>query len=140
MQALTYSHRLNLLRGLVLAATGLAALVFSFSSVQTTLEFVRTARRTDGRVVSLNAGPAHPEIEFVAPNGQKISFPAGGWISHRRGDRVGVLFLDHDPEGTAEIDEPGSRWFLAGLFAILGTALLVGGLYVIVRCRNVRGQ
>jgi hypothetical protein len=81
----------------------------------------------------LNAGPAHPQIEFVDHDGKHVRFPGGGWTSHQPGERVGVLYLASAPVATATLDEPASCWFLTGLFACLGAIALIGGLFVALR-------
>jgi hypothetical protein len=120
-------------RGQVVALIGIGALLLATLNLVQTAQFVREARRTEGTVVSLNSGPAHPQIEFVDRGGKNVRFPAGGCTSHRPGERVGVLYLANAPVATAVLDEPGSYWFLTGLFACLGACALVGGSFVALR-------
>jgi len=124
------------LRGAGFMLAGTALLAFVWLGAQAKTEFAHDARRAEGIVVALQAGPAHPKIEFADTNGNKVAFFAGGWISHRVGDRVQVLFLEDAPLATAQLDEPGSRWFLLTIVGTLGGGMLIGGSLILARRRR----
>jgi hypothetical protein len=124
---------LNKLKGVLFALVGLVFLGIGVNDYVDTRDFVRDARRTEGVVIALNEGPAHPEIEYADETGRKFTMPGGGWISYRRGDRVGVLYLPNDPHHESRIDDPGALWDLAAVFGGLGAAALVAGSYLILR-------
>jgi len=91
--------------------------------------FLREASGVPGTIVSLNAGPAHPNVEFTTSVGQTIQFSENGWISYRVNDRVRVLYDPADPEHTAWVDDPGALWFAPSLLTGLGLfAWLLGAL------------
>jgi hypothetical protein len=105
----------------------------AISDVLTTREFLAHAQQTEGTVISLYAGPSHPDIEFADLQGQKHRFPGTGFISFKPGDRVKVAYLANDPHRKAQVDEPGSLWFSAANSGVLGLGLLIAGTYLVVR-------
>jgi hypothetical protein len=91
--------------------------------------FLRDASGVIGTIVSLNAGTAHPNVEFTTSLGQTIQFSENGWISYGVNERVRVLYDPADPEHTAWVDDPGAVWFAPSLLAGLGFfAWLLGAL------------
>lgn len=136
--ALADTPLLNRLKGALFALMGLVFLGIGANDYVDTRDFVRNARRTEGTVIALNAGPAHPEIEYADETGQKFTMPGAGWISYRRGDRVGVLYLPNDPHHRSKIDDPGALWDLAAVFGGLGAAALVVGSYLILRRKRMK--
>lgn len=91
-----------------------------------TREFVQHAARANGVVVALNAGAAHPEIEFTSASGEKISFPAGGFISFRKGQRAAVLYRREDPYRGPRLDHFGQLWaplIISASLALMGILL-----------------
>ncbi|WP_323048561.1 DUF3592 domain-containing protein [Paraburkholderia sp.] len=65
------------------------------NSVAHSMRFLDSAVAVPGRVVALNAGGSHPQIEFTNKTGERISYPQGGWIAgYKVGDKVTVLYLD----------------------------------------------
>jgi Protein of unknown function (DUF3592) len=89
--------------------------------------FVNAAVRVPGQVVALNAGGSHPQIEFVTKEGERVSYPQGGWIGgFRVGDHVTVLYLEKSPRKTASIDRTGAIWFwpILLLIFIVGIPIL----------------
>jgi hypothetical protein len=124
---------LNRLKGACFSLVGLAFLGIGAMTYADTRDFVRHARRTEGTVVALNAGPAHPEIEYTDETGEKLTTPASGWISYRRGDRVGVLYLPNDPHHKSKVDDPGALWDVPTGFGGLGTLGLFLGVYLMLR-------
>jgi hypothetical protein len=115
--------------GLAFIVLGVLLLVVAGAYTATQRSFQADAQHTDGTVVSLNAGPAHPNIEFTTPSGARVLFSDNGWISYRVHDHVTVLFDPEDAERSARIDDPGALWYGPCLAAGLGiAALLMGGL------------
>lgn len=121
--------------GFVLALAGCVFVALALLITAHTNRFIARASRAEATVVSLYAGSSHPKFEFIDPHGEKLNFYGSGWISHRVGDRVPVLFLENDPHGTAQLGEPGALWFLPGAFVLLGGAALLIGLTVLLRSR-----
>jgi hypothetical protein len=114
---------------LMLIASGLLLLGFAARNAVTTYSFVRRAVRADGTVIALNAGGAHPQIRFITPDEQVISYAQGGLIfGYKPGDAVRVLFDAMDPGGTATIDAFGAVWFNTLLLGVLGTIVISTGL------------
>lgn len=88
--------------------------------------FIKDSIVAPGRVASLNAGGAHPEIEFTTAVGQKVSYPQGGWIGgYKPGDWVRVRYRPEAPRQTATLDRFGALWFWPTLLLLFG----VGGLW-----------
>jgi hypothetical protein len=72
--------------------------------------FIRAASVAEGSVVDVRGGGSHPKVEFVAPSGQSIIFPQGGWtFGYRRGERVRVLYDAANPSRDVEglLQSPG---------------------------------
>lgn len=82
------------------------------------------AQHVTGVVTALNAGEAHPEIDFTTRAGKHVSFPAGGLISHEVGDRVRVSYDPKDPLATAQLEESGSLYFLPTIFGTIGLGFM----------------
>jgi hypothetical protein len=89
---------------------GALLLLLAAFSAWRTRSFVQRAARADGVVVSLNAGSAHPEVEFTLPNGEKVTFPASGFISYTKGQHATVLYLTDDPSLSPRLDDFGQLW------------------------------
>ncbi|MFM0740604.1 DUF3592 domain-containing protein [Paraburkholderia xenovorans] len=80
-------------------------------SVRETKNFLNTAVEASGRVVALNAGGSHPQIEFIARSGERVSYPQGGWVGgYRVGDQVQVLYWESSPRTSATINRTGAIW------------------------------
>jgi hypothetical protein len=133
MSIASQPHRVGPFRGIMLALAGTGTLLLTSLEIRSRQQFEEQARRAEGTVVALYAGPAHPKIEFEDAKGEKVTFPGGGWTSHRTGDHVKVLFLADDPLATAELDEPGSHWVFTSATGVVGLGLLVGGLGMLLR-------
>jgi hypothetical protein len=103
-------------------------LLVSGVSALSTRAFVDRATRAEGVVVSLNAGSAHPQVEFALPSGEKLSFPAGGFISYNKGERAKVLYRPEAPSETARLDDFGELWLPDLASALLGSVVLLFGL------------
>jgi hypothetical protein len=112
-------ERVQWFPGLMFVVVGAGLLFEAAHAAQDVQQFLEKSVRVEGVVSKLNAGGAHPEIEFALPSGKRVSFPESGWISYRAGQRVHVLHLPDDPEGTARLDDPGALffWYRSGAFA-----------------------
>jgi hypothetical protein len=90
---------------------------------------VGQASVADGTVVRLNAGGSHPQIEFTASSGQRVSYPQGGLIwGYRTGQHVRVLYDPQHPAYSARIDALGTVWFVPVLLAFIGIVFLAVGV------------
>ena len=100
-------HWVFVLVGIVLLAAAATTAIGTWRWVQRTVV-------AQGHVVRLNAGGSHPEIEFVAASGQKVSYPQGGLVA---GWRVGdVVPVRYDPAAPARapcIDRVTAIWTVA---------------------------
>lgn len=98
-------------------------------SISVTREFLDHAVTAQGRVVALNAGGSHPQIEFTNNRGEPISYPQGGWIGgYKVGDQVTVLYLPNSPNPRPTVDRFGAVWAwsinLVPMLVILPAVLL----------------
>lgn len=123
---------LSKLIGTLFPILGTGLLLASIISTILTFRFIDEAERIAGKVVRLNAGGAHPVIEFK-PQGEGVLRHYGsGFIYYAVGDSVTVLYLK-DPQSPAgfqaRIDTPGALWDGTLVFIWLGGGLIVGGLY-----------
>lgn len=111
--------------GIVIGIVFLAAAIVAACS---TVNFIQSSILVQGRVVKLNAGGSHPEIEFLARDGKKISYPQGGTIFGMRvGDDVQVRYLPDAPRASATVNRFGALWdkviffaFMALVFSLFG--------------------
>src|SRR5690242_7824202 len=89
--------------GLLLLVAGAGALVLAVFEGYATRQFVRSAQRTEGTVVALYAGPAHPEVEYADASGLRHTFPGTGMVYYQPGARVGVLYIDRGNHHDAKL-------------------------------------
>lgn len=117
LPALRIVGNVFLLIGLAgLLAAGVLAFLESRSARSATAE---------GVIVDFDYGPV---VEFVAPDGRKGRFSNSVRSSFwDRGDRVAVAYAPDDPND-AKIDGFAGRWFLPGLFSVLGGVFAAIGL------------
>lgn len=119
--------------GIIFPIIGGGLLIGSVVSATFTYQFISTASRAEGKVVKLNAGGAHPSIQFI-PLSKKtaIEFSGSGYINYAVGDKVTVLYLKNDiyPSGfQTNIDNLGALWFGTAILSFLGVSFVIGGLY-----------
>ena len=122
-------------QGLVLGMVGLGVIGLSVFVGNVTADFLRSARRAEGTVTALEAGNSHVRVEFMDQSGRRVVFPGNGWISHRVGERVPVVYSDDNPTATAHLDEPGSVWSWTVSLAAIGVGLSLTGTYLIRKRR-----
>jgi hypothetical protein len=93
--------------------------------------FIQGAFRGTGTVVRLNAGGAHPVVQFIPEGRAAVEFATSGWINYRVGDRVSVLYrMDQSPMGfQARIDTPGDLYSFPSLLTGLGVGFILGGYF-----------
>jgi hypothetical protein len=122
-------------RGVVLAVAGVATLLMVSVSALGTIRLVRHGLRAKGSVTALYAGSSHPKVEFVARDGATFVFPGNGFVSHRVGDAVTVVYHADNPGGSAVLDEPGALWMFDVATGTLGLGALAAGLFLLRRAR-----
>ena len=116
---------------------GVSLVALAIGAVVRTHRFLREAAIAPGRVASLNAGGAHPEIEFTTQKGEVVSYPQGGFIGgYRSGDHVTVRYRAESPQETATIDALGALWFSPMLLALLCTGIGLAGIINFPRNRR----
>jgi hypothetical protein len=118
-------------RGTVLVVAGIVTLILVGVSVIGTLRLLRSGQRAKGMVTALYAGNAHPKIEFVANGGATVVFPGNGFVSHRVGDAVDVLYAPENPGRSAVLEEPGALWLFDASTGVLGFAAFAIGIFLL---------
>lgn len=122
----------TLTRSAFFLVVGIGVLVVTVSNVTETCRLIDTGERATGAVIALYAGAtSHPEIEFRDSAGQVVRFPGNGFVSHRVGDQVEVIFKPKDPVGTAVLNEPGALWSLEIADGLLGATMVMVSLGVV---------
>jgi hypothetical protein len=117
---------------------GVGLLLGAIAAAISTQSFINTASRTEGKVVKLYAGGAHPEIRFIPAGETAIEFSGHGFINYAVGDKVSVLYRKDSqrPAGyETQIDTPGALWSSTVMFTYLGTGFVIGGLYTKHHCK-----
>jgi hypothetical protein len=91
-------------------------------------EFVRSSSTATGTVVRLNAGGKHPQIEFTANNGQRVTFSGSSFLHFTEiGEQVDVRYNPARP-GQAFIDGIWSIWGWSVIASAVGFILALAGL------------
>jgi hypothetical protein len=130
----TERRRIKLFPGLLPVGVGVVLLAIALAVAQSTRQFIREAASAPGVVTDLNAGSSHPQIEFNTAAGEKVSYPQGGCVSHKPGDRVRVLYRPSRPaQSDATLDEPGALWDSAAFLGLMGLVFILGGVGAILR-------
>lgn len=118
-----------MIKAIIAIVIGIGLLVGAAVSVQSTREFLRTSNIAPGRVVRLNAGGYHPQIEFVTNAGERISYPQGGLISKmKEGDTVSVRYLADDPSHSATVDVFAAIWDAPIVLGFIGGFAVLCGM------------
>jgi Protein of unknown function (DUF3592) len=126
--------------GDVIVFAGISLFGVAFTAMLAVREYqeYKDAAVADGIVTKLNAGGAHPEIEFTTPDGQTVSYPQGGMIGgYEPGQHVRVLYLRDNPKLDPTLDVIGARYAFAcftGLMTAIG--LVVATLPLFTRRRS----
>jgi hypothetical protein len=128
------------LKAILFLGIGIIFLLFCAWSAFYTREFLKVAEAVPGKVVALNAGGSHPQIEFVTRKGERISYPQGGWIFGMKvGDKVTVLYRPDAPWDAPSIDRFGAVWSLALFTLVLGAGFsltALGNLWVLNKTKE----
>jgi hypothetical protein len=113
----------------VLAAIiGIGFLVSAIISISSTINFLRSSVVVPGRVVELNYGGHHPQIEFVTQRGEHVATPQSAFAAVSLGDQVLVRYRPDAPLQTARLDIFSSVWGGAVVLSLTGLALIAGSL------------
>ncbi|MCO1369849.1 DUF3592 domain-containing protein [Burkholderia multivorans] len=109
---------------------GVGFLIAAAFSVQSTREFLRNSIIVPGRVVKLNAGGYHPEIEFVTKSGEHVSYPQGGILiaAMKVGQDVEVRYSPEQPIPTATVNTFRAIWDMPIFLATMGLGAILVGL------------
>lgn len=108
---------------------GIGFLIAAAIHVQSTREFLHSSILVPGRVVKLNSGGSHPEIEFITQTGERISYPQGGLIFGMKvGDDVQVHYLSAAPSLSPTVDKFGAIWDTVIYLTFMGCAAIIAGL------------
>ena len=87
-------------------------------------------------MVRFNAGGSHPQIEFTAASGEKVSYPQGGVISgYHEGYRVRVVYYAKDPAAYPCVDNFGALWGSTTMIGVMGIVFFTSG-FMLVRGAN----
>ena len=125
--------------GGLFALVGLGLICGAVAETSATRRFVRSAARAPGVVSRLNAGGAHPQIQFTAASGEVVGYPQGGMIwGYHAGDRVSVLYDPHRPDNDPRLDTPNVLWFDTGMLFALGAVFTGVGLSRTLGSRTFR--
>lgn len=119
---------------------GIGLLVGAAGSAQSTREFLRASSIAPGRVVRLNAGGYHPQIEFVTNAGERISYPQGGLVSRmKEGEAVTVRYLADDPSHSATVDAFAAIWDTPLVLGFMGGVAVLCGVLNLPRRNRQAG-
>jgi len=120
---------LHILRSLLISVIGIVLLVIASYILSNRLDFLDSALTADGVVSGLNAGGSHPEVAFSTVQGERISYPQGGFIfGYQAGQPVKVHYLAERPANSAVVDDPMALWATPGVLGGLGLIFLGAGL------------
>jgi len=120
---------MKLLPGVVFILIGIAAAAVAIALGLKKLDFIQHSAVAEGRVLRLNAGGSHPEIEFTSDHGNKVKYPQGGFVfRYRPGDHVQVRYDPERPLQSACVDAFGALWFPPLIVLAIGLACIVGGV------------
>jgi hypothetical protein len=115
-------------KAVVALLIGAGFLIAAMVAGHATLNFLSTSIQVPGRVVRLNAGGSHPEIEFVTQTGDHISYPQGGMIFGMKvGDEVQVRYQSDAPVHSATVVRFGAIWDTVLYLTFVGCVFIVGG-------------
>jgi hypothetical protein len=128
-----------ILKGLLFSLIGMGLLVIATNLVLDRREFLTHAQTASGVVTDSNVGGSHPEVVFTSANGEKISYPQGGFIfGYKKNQPVRVYYLSNQPYISAIIDDAAALWASPGVLGFIGMVFTVAGLTGINRLRGLR--
>jgi hypothetical protein len=128
--------------GILFALIGLGLLGGAYFAYHHTSQFLASAVTAQGTVIDLarsgqtgsgtgtTSSTYRPVVSFEDHNGEPVEFIStlgSNPPSYRKGDQVGVLYLEDDPQD-AVINSFMSLWFVAVLLGAMGTVFLLVGL------------
>ena len=128
----TINRDMQKLLGILFPILGVVLLLGASIEALMTHRFITLASRAEGKVVRLNAGGAHPVVQFVPAGKAVIKFSDSGYINYAVGDQVAVLYLKDTQDPSiiwAKIDTPGALWVEEIHMVELGAGIIIAGLY-----------
>jgi hypothetical protein len=122
-----------MLKCIVGVVIGVIFLICAASVASYTNDFLNSSVVVSGRVVGLDNGPNHPEIEFVTLKGERISRTQSGFIPPlEMGDRVAIRYRPDAPLQTARLDYFGPIWGPVLILVFFGLAFSVGSIVTFI--------
>ncbi|WP_143809107.1 DUF3592 domain-containing protein [Paraburkholderia susongensis] len=112
----------------VALAIGGALLALAMFVGLNTMDFYRTSAVGIAKVVRLNAGGYHPQIEFDAANGQHYRLAASSWHSVEIGQKIRIRYDADDPRASVTIDSIVDIWIWFLFLLFLAATFLIGGI------------
>lgn len=115
-------------KSIIVVVVGMVMLGSAVASAIATRAFLQSSVVVPGRVVALNAGGSHPQIEFVMQSGEHISYAQGGMVfGVKLGESVHVRYSPQAVRETATLDRFGALWGRSLFLAIMGCGFIVAG-------------
>ena len=119
-------------KGAVFLPIGLAVMAGAIYDARETHRSIARSATAPGLVVAEDHGVHHPYVRFTTRAGETRTYPQGGEVTQRVGDRVTVRYDPHDPQVPPSLDTFGALWGtalglagLGGVFAVVGGGLLL---------------
>jgi len=113
---------------------GIVIILASLAWGVTVFQFITHASSAKGRVIKLNAGSSHPQIEFHTQDGKEIRYPQNGLIfGYQVGDEVNILYDAQNPPD-ASLNTFGALWG----FPLLAFAM--GIFFILVSCFSINSN
>lgn len=116
-------------KAISMVVIGIGLLVAAALSAQSTRAFIHDSIVVPARVIRLNAGGYHPQIEFVTQTGEHVVYPQSVFIARMKtGDRCEVRYLPDNPLATARLNRFDAIWSAAIFLTLMGGGFIVCGL------------
>lgn len=129
-----HSRSGGMFSSLLITLIGAGLLLIAGKVASDRYDFVSEAKVAQGLVSELNAGGAHPQIDFTSIAGEKISYPQGGFIfGYQIGQPVRVLYAPERPANSAIIDDPWALWATPAVIGGLGLLFVICGVPGLIR-------
>lgn len=107
---------------------GIALSVITAYCIISKIEFLMASELTTGKVVKLEFGGHHPEIEFSAKNGKNYKVSASSRWSVAVGQTVEIRYTTQDPKMSATLNTVLDIWYYTIFAAFLSAAAIITGL------------